>query len=78
MIFIILAILLLKKFDKLSDHENVHSVNPLYLWFHSVTGYFEEKNGGKYLVLNSTDKYEEFFSGFKSEIETINGGKKMY
>ena len=66
----------IKKLDNLSDHKNIHSVNPLYLLFHSVTEYFEEKNGEKYLVLNSTDKYEEVFSGIKSEIETINGGKK--
>ena len=44
----------------------------------SATGYFEEKNGEKYLILDSTEKYEEVFSGIKSEIETINGGEKMY
>ena len=51
----------IKKFDNFSDYKNIHSVNPLYLLFHSVTGYFEEKNDEKYLILNSTDKYEEFF-----------------
>ena len=30
----------IKKFDKFSDHENIHSVNPLYLIIHSATGYF--------------------------------------
>ena len=68
----------IKKFDNLSDYNNIHSVNPLYLLFHSVAGYFEAKNGEKYLVLNSTDKYEEVFSAIKSQIETINGGEKMY
>ena len=68
----------INKFEKLSDYKNIHSVNPLYLIIHPATGYFKEKNGEKYLVLNSTDKYEEVFSGIKSEIETINGGKKMY
>ena len=67
----------IKKFDKFSDHENIHSVNPLYLIFQSATGYFEEKNSRKYLILDSTEKYEEIFSGIKSEIETINGGEKM-
>ena len=67
----------IKKFDDFSDYKNIHSVNPLYLLFHSVTGYFEEKNGEKYLILNSTEKYKEVFSGIKSEIETINGGRKM-
>ena len=43
-----------------------------------TTGYFTEKNGEKYLILDTIDKYEEVFSGIKSEIETINGGEKMY
>ena len=43
-----------------------------------ATEYFTEKNGEKYLILDTIDKYEEVFSGIKSEIETINGGEKMY
>ena len=38
----------------------------------------KEKNGGKYLILDSTQKYEEVFSGIKSEIKTINGGKEFF
>ena len=53
-------------------------MNPLYLIIHSALGYFKEKNGEKYLVLDLIDKCEEVFSGIKSEIETINGGEKMY
>ena len=45
---------------------------------HSATGYFKEKNGEKYLILHSTEKYEEVFSGIKKEIEAINEGKEMY
>ena len=60
---------------KFGDCENIHSVNPLYLTIHSATGYFKEKIGEKYLILDSTEKYEEVFSGIKSEIETINSGK---
>ena len=63
----------IKKFD---DCENIHSVNRLYLIIHSATGYFKEKNGEKYLIIDSTEKYEEVFSGIKSEIKTINGGKR--
>ena len=63
---------------KIGDWENIYSVNPLYLTIYSATGYFKEKNGEKYLVLDSTDKYEEVFSGIKSEIQTINGREKMY
>ena len=46
--------------------------------FDSASGYFEEKNGEKYLILNLTDKYKEVFSSIKSQIETINSGEKMY
>ena len=44
----------------------------------SATGYFTEKNGEKYSILDTIDKYEEIFSGIESEIETINGGEEMY
>ena len=59
------------------DCENIHSVNPLYLMIHSATGYFKEKYGEKYLVLDSTEKYDEVFSGIRKEIETINGRKRL-
>ena len=63
---------------KFSDCGNIHSVNSLYLILHYATGYFKEKNGEKYLILHSTEKYEEVFSGIKSEIEIINGGKELF
>ena len=63
---------------KIDDYENIRSVNPLYFTIYSATGCFKEKNGEKYLILNPIEKYEEVFSGIKSEIETINGGEKMY
>ena len=44
----------------------------------SATGYFKEKYGEKYLILDSTEKYDEVFSGIKKEIETINGGKELF
>ena len=53
-------------------------MNPLYLIFRSATGHFKEKNDEKYLIIDSTDKYEEVFSGIKSEIETINSGEKLF
>ena len=52
---------------KFSDCENIHSVNPLYLIIHSATGYFKEKNGEKYLILDSTEKYKEVFFGIISK-----------
>ena len=66
--------IMIKKFG---DYENIRSVNPLYLVIHSATGYCKEKYGEKYLILDSIEKYEEVFSGIKSEIETINSGEKL-
>ena len=68
----------IKKFNKFSDHENIHSVNPLYLIMHSATRYFKEKNGEKYLILDPINKYEEVFTGIRSAIETINSGEKLF
>ena len=53
-------------------------MNTLYLVIHSATGFFKEKNGEKYLILDPIDKYEEVFSGIKSKIERINGGKEQF
>ena len=74
MIFILLVTLLLKK---IVHCENIHSVNLLYLIINSATGYFKEKYSERYLILDSTEKYEEVFSGIKKEIETINGRKEQ-
>ena len=65
------------------DHVNIKIVNFLYLIISEVNGYFEEKNGSKYLIFNSTDKkkevlkkYIKLWNGIKNEIETINESKK--
>ena len=58
--------------------ENIHSVNPLYLIIYSATGHFKEKNGEKYLIIDSTEKYKEVWSGIRSEIKTLNGGKELF
>ena len=50
------------------DRKNIHSVNPLYLIIYSAAGYFKEKHGEKYLILDSTEKYDQVFSGIKKEI----------
>ena len=63
---------------KFSGCENIHSVNPLYLIIHSATGYFKEKYGEKYLIIDSTEKYEEVFSGIIAEIKRINGGEEVF
>ena len=63
---------------KFGDCENIRSINPLYLTIYSATRYFKEKYNEKYLILDPTKKYEEVFSGIKSETETINSGEKLF
>ena len=50
----------------------------MYLITDPATGYFTKKNSEKCLILDIIDKYEEVFSGIKSEIQTINFGEKIY
>ena len=38
---------------------NINSVNPLYLTINKSNWHFEEKNGNKYLVLDSVDENKE-------------------
>ena len=63
---------------KFSDCENIHSINPLCLIIHSATGHFQEKNGEKSLILDSTEKYEKVWSGIKSEIKKLNSKKELF
>ena len=63
---------------RFGDYEHIHRVNPLYLIIYSATEYFKEKDSEKYLILDSTKKYGEVFSGIISEIKTINGEKKLF
>ena len=60
------------------DCENIRSVNSLYLIIHSATEHFKEQKNEKYLILDSTDKYEEVWSGIRSEIKTLNSGKELF
>ena len=41
---------------KIHDCENIYSVNPFYLRIYHASGYIEEKNGNKYLILDSVDE----------------------
>ena len=63
---------------KFGDCKNIQSVNPLYLIIYSATRYFKEKNGEKYLIIDSTEKCEEVWSGIRSETKTINGRKEHF
>ena len=50
----------------------------MYPTVNSAKGHFKEKNAEKYLILDLTDKYEEVWSGIRSEIKTLNGGKRLF
>ena len=50
----------------------------MYLIIHSATEHYKEKNDKKYLIVDSTDKYEDVFSGIRSEIKTLNGVKELF
>ena len=63
---------------KFGDCENIESVNLLYLIIYFATGHFKEKNDKKYLILDLADKYEEIWSGIRSEIKTLNCGKELF
>ena len=43
-----------------------------------LQGILKKKNGEKYLILDSTDKYKEVRSGIRSEIKTLNGGIELF
>ena len=58
-------------------------MNPLYLRVDHASGYIEEINGNKYLIIESTDrnkellkKYNDAGNGIKNEIKKINGDKE--
>ena len=70
-----ISYIMIKKID---EYENIHSVNQLSLIIHSASGYFKEKNGEKYLSIDSTEKHKEIFSEIKSEIKRLNNGKELY
>ena len=67
-----------------SDCVRIKSVIPLFLIISEVDGPFEEKNGNKYLMLDSTNKnkevlkkYVELWDGIKNYIE-CNSIEKIY
>ena len=67
-----------------SDYVKINSVNPLHIIIDETDGHFEEKNGNKYLILDSTNKnkevlkkYVELWDGIKNYIE-CNSIEKIY
>ena len=61
---------------KFGDREKIHSVNPLYLVI-LLQDILKKRNDKKYLIIDSTEKYE-VFSGIRSEIKTLNGAKELF
>ena len=50
---------------------------------HHASGYIDQKNGNKYLIFDSVEekkevlkKYAEVWTGIKTKIKAINGGKE--
>ena len=71
----------------IKDHKylKINSVNPLYLFFCKVNGYFQEINKNKYLMLLSANeskekikKYEEFWSKIRDLIRLITRNSDDY
>ena len=57
-----------------SEYAKINSVNPLYLIFSKVNGYFEEINGNKYLTLvptNESKKIIKRYEGLQSKIRYL-------
>ena len=68
-----------------SKYVKVYGVNPLYLIFNKVNGYFKEINGNKYLTLVSTNetkekrkKYEELWSKIRDLIRSVTKNSDDY
>ena len=68
-----------------SKYIQINSVNPLYLIFNKVNGYFEEINGNKYLTLVPTNerkekikKHEELWSKIRDLIRSITKNSDNY
>ena len=62
-----------------SDYVKINSVNSLYLIIDELDVHFEEKNGNKYLIVDSTDNNKEvlikntkLWDGIKNSIEKVN------
>ena len=47
-----------------SHYVKIKITNPLYLIIIEVDGHFEEKNGNKYLILDSTNKQKNYLKKY--------------
>ena len=56
---------------KIDDCETIYSVNPLYLLIDHESGYIEEKDVNKYLVLHSVDENKELLKKCNDVLNVI-------
>ena len=63
---------------KIGDCENIRSVNPFCLIIYSATGYFKEKNGEKYLVIDPTEKMVKFFMELYQNLKLLMVEKNYF
>ena len=70
---------------KIDNHENICSVNALYLRADHANGYIGEKNDNKYLIFYSVNenkyllrKYWDVWNGIKNKIEAISSRECDY
>ena len=54
---------------KIDDYESIYSVNPLYLRIDHANGYFEKKNGNKYLIFDSIDENKQLLKKYPKKIK---------
>ena len=67
---------------KITNCNNINSVNPLYLMIDKMIGHFEEKSGNKYLVLNDVDEtfqknIKKFGKVLKKKLKRLMVAKKL-
>ena len=63
---------------KIDYYENIHCVKPLNLIIHSATAYFTEENYNEYLILDSTNKYQEVWSAIEQESKKLMVKKNLF
>ena len=62
---------------KFSDCKNIHSVNPLYLIFHSATENFKEKTVKNTKLLIRQRNTKNFFLELDQNLKKLNSGKEL-
>ena len=73
------------KIKKIDDWEKIYCVNPLYLLINHASGYIEEENENKYLIVGYTDenkellkRYNDVWNGVKNKIKKVRSGECDY